>query len=158
LIEKGITITKSLEYSFIIAFAAPIAPLVALTYADKVERKWIIVATAFIIACAGYGFGQFAQPAAIIVCGLAITFANTTLSFAYHAYQSEVFPARIRAQAAGIVYSMSRVGTAFSGFVVAFILRNGGVAAVFALITAAMVIVMFVIAVFGSKTREHTAA
>jgi MFS transporter, putative metabolite:H+ symporter len=158
LIEKGITITKSLEYSFIIAFAAPIAPLLAMFYADKIERKWIIVGAAFVIACAGYGFGEFVQPAAIIACGLAITFANTTLSFAYHAYQTEVFPARIRAQAAGIVYSMSRVGAMFSGFVVAFVLRNGGVTGVFVMITIAMVIVMLVITVFGPKTREQTAA
>jgi hypothetical protein len=35
---------------------------------------------------------------------------------------------------------------------------SGGVAGVFAMITAAMVIVMFVISVFGPKTREQTAA
>lgn len=158
LIEKGITITKSLEYSFIIAFAAPLAPLVAISYADRVERKWIIVATAFVIACAGYGFAEFVQPAAIIACGLAITFANTTLSFAYHAYQTEVFPARIRAQAAGIVYSASRVGAMFSGFIVAFVLRSSGVSGVFATITTAMVIVMLVIGIFGPRTREQVAA
>ncbi|MGY8635485.1 MFS transporter [Bradyrhizobium sp. 14AA] len=158
LIEKGITITKSLEYSFIIAFAAPLAPLIAMTYADKVERKWIIVTTAFVIACAGYGFGEFVLPAAIIACGIAITFANTTLSMAYHTYQTEVFPARIRGQAAGIVYSASRVGAMFSGFIVAAVLRSAGVSGVFATITIAMVIVMVVIAAFGPKTRDRTAA
>lgn len=158
LIEKGITITKSLEYSFIIAFAAPLAPLIGMGYADRVERKWIIVTAAFVIACAGYGFAEFTLPAAIIACGLAITFANTTLSFAYHAYQTEVFPARIRAQAAGLVYSASRVGAMFSGFIVAFVLRSSGVSGVFATITTAMVIVMLVIAVFGPKTRDRVAA
>ncbi|KWV48571.1 MFS transporter [Bradyrhizobium macuxiense] len=158
LIEKGITITKSLQYSFVIAFAAPLAPLVAISYADKVERKWIIVTMAFVIACAGYGFAEFVQPVAIVACGLAITFANTTLSFAYHAYQTEVFPARIRAQAAGIVYSASRVGAMFSGFAVAFVLRNSGVSGVFAAITTAMMIVMLVISIFGPKTREQVAA
>jgi putative MFS transporter len=158
LIEKGINITKSLEYSLIIAFAAPVAPLLAMLYADKIERKWIIVATAFIIACAGFGFGQFIEPLAIIACGLAITLANTTLSFAYHAYQTEVWPARIRAQGAGLVYSMSRIGAMFSGFIVAYVLRNAGVASVFAVITAAMVVVMLVIGICGPKTQHVTAA
>jgi hypothetical protein len=42
LVEKGITVTKSLQYSFIIAFAYPIAPLLAASFADRLERKWII--------------------------------------------------------------------------------------------------------------------
>jgi MFS transporter, putative metabolite:H+ symporter len=33
LIEKGITLTKSLQYAFIIAFAYPIAPLLAASFA-----------------------------------------------------------------------------------------------------------------------------
>ena len=42
LVEKGITVTKSLQYSFIVAFAYPIAPLFAASFADRFERKWII--------------------------------------------------------------------------------------------------------------------
>ncbi|WP_445220108.1 hypothetical protein ACKWRH_08355 [Bradyrhizobium sp. Pa8] len=60
-------------------------------------------------------------------------------------------------QTAGIVYSASRVG-AFSGFIVAFVLRNSGVSGVFATITTAMVIVMLVIGIFGPRTREQVAA
>src|SRR5581483_10078221 len=40
LIEKGINVTKSLQYAFIVAFAYPIAPLLAASFADKFERKW----------------------------------------------------------------------------------------------------------------------
>ncbi|HEX6564548.1 MAG TPA: MFS transporter, partial [Chthoniobacterales bacterium] len=43
MISKGITVTKSLEYSLIIAFANPIAPLIGQLFAEKVERKWQIV-------------------------------------------------------------------------------------------------------------------
>ena len=42
LVEKGITVTKSLQYSFIVAFAYPIAPLLAASFADRFERKWIL--------------------------------------------------------------------------------------------------------------------
>jgi putative MFS transporter len=47
---------------------------------------------------------------------------------------------------------MSRVSATFSGFIVAFILREVGVGGVFGLITAAMVIVA--IAMFGPNVRE----
>jgi MFS transporter, putative metabolite:H+ symporter len=153
LVEKGITVTKSLQYSFIIAFAYPIAPLLAATFADRFERKWIICGAAAAIGVFGMAFSQFAEPALLILCGVLITASNMTLSYAYHAYQTEVFPTSIRARAAGLVYSMSRVSATFSGFIVAFTLREAGVGGVFGLITTAMIIVIIAIAAFGPNVR-----
>jgi MFS transporter, putative metabolite:H+ symporter len=153
LVEKGITVTKSLQYSFIIAFAYPIAPLLAASFADRLERKWIICGAAAAIGAFGMAFSQFAEPALLILCGVLITAANMTMSYAYHAYQTEVFPTSIRARAAGLVYSMSRVAATFSGFIVAFTLREAGVVGVFGLITTAMVVVIVAIATFGPNVR-----
>ncbi|QWG23514.1 MFS transporter [Bradyrhizobium sediminis] len=153
LVQKGITVTKSLQYSFIIAFAYPIAPLLAASFADKFERKWIICGAAAAIGAFGMAFSQFTEPALLILCGVLITASNMTLSYAYHAYQTEVFPTSIRARAAGLVYSMSRVSATFSGFIVAFTLREAGVGGVFGLITAAMVIVIVAMAAFGPNVR-----
>jgi len=153
LVEKGITVTKSLQYSFIIAFAYPIAPLLAASFADKFERKWIICGAAVAIGAFGMAFSQFAEPALLILCGVLITAANMTMSYAYHAYQTEVFPTSIRARAAGLVYSMSRVSATFSGFIVAYTLREAGVGGVFGLITTAMIIVVIAIAAFGPNVR-----
>ena len=44
LIAKGIHITTSLQYAFIIALANPVGPLLAFAIADRIERKWQIVA------------------------------------------------------------------------------------------------------------------
>jgi putative MFS transporter len=153
LVHKGITVTKSLEYSVIIAFAYPIAPLLASSFADRFERKWIICGAAVAIAILGTAFSQFSAPAVLILCGVLITASNMTMSYAYHAYQTEVFPTAIRARAAGLVYSMSRVSATFSGFIVAYVLRQAGVGGVFGLISAAMVIVIVTIAVFGPNVR-----
>jgi putative MFS transporter len=153
LVEKGITVTKSLQYSFIIAFAYPIAPLLAASFADRLERKWIICGAAAAIALFGMAFSQFAEPALLILCGVLITASNMTMSYAYHAYQTEVFPTSIRARASGLVYSMSRVSATFSGFIVAYVLREAGVGGVFGLITAAMVVVIVAIATFGPNVR-----
>jgi putative MFS transporter len=153
LVHKGITVTKSLEYSFIIAFAYPIAPLLAASFADRFERKWIICGAAVAIAVLGAAFSQFSAPAMLILCGVLLTASNMTMSYAYHAYQTEVFPTPVRARAAGLVYSMSRVSATFSGFIVAYVLRQAGVGGVFGLISAAMVIVVVTIAVFGPDVR-----
>ncbi len=153
LVEKGITVTKSLQYSFIVAFAYPIAPLLAASFADKLERKWIICGACVAIIAFGAAFSQFTVPALLILSGVLLTAANMTMSYAYHAYQTEVFPTAIRARASGIVYSMSRVSAMFSGFIVAYMLRAGGVGGVFGLITAAMILVILVIATFGPNVR-----
>ncbi|QOZ22333.1 MFS transporter [Bradyrhizobium sp. CCBAU 51753] len=153
LVEKGINVTKSLQYSFIIAFAYPLAPLLASTFADRFERKWIICGAAAAIAVFGMAFSQFTAPALLIASGVLVTGANMTLSYAYHAYQTEVFPTAIRARAAGLVYSMSRLSATFSGFIVAFMLKEAGVGGVFGLITAAMVIVIVAIGIWGPLVR-----
>jgi Sugar (and other) transporter. len=153
LVEKGITVTKSLQYSFIVAFAYPIAPLLAASFADRFERKWIICGASVAIIVFGMVFSQLTLPALLILCGVLLTAANMTMSYAYHAYQTEVFPTPIRARAAGLVYSMSRVSATFSGFIVAYMLREGGVGGVFGLITTAMVVVIVAIATFGPEVR-----
>jgi putative MFS transporter len=153
LVEKGITVTKSLEYSFIVAFAYPVSPLLAASFADRFERRWIICGACVAIIAFGIAFSQLALPALLILCGVLLTAANTTMSYAYHAYQSEVFPTSIRARASGLVYSMSRISAMFSGFIVAYMLRETGVGGVFGLITAAMVIVIVAMAAFGPDVR-----
>jgi len=153
LVEKGITVTRSLQYSFIVAFAYPIAPLLAASFADKLERKWIICGACAAIIIFGMAFSQLTEPALLILSGVLLTAANMTMSYAYHAYQTEVFPTAIRARAAGLVYSMSRLSAMFSGFIVAYVLREGGVGGVFGLITTAMVIVIVAIALFGPAVR-----
>ena len=153
LVEKGITVTKSLQYSFIVAFAYPISPLLASSFADRFERKWIISGACIAIIAFGSAFSQLTEPALLILCGVLLTAANMTMSYAYHAYQTEVFPTAIRARASGLVYSMSRVSATFSGFIVAFMLREAGVTGVFGLITTAMVIVIITLAAFGPNVR-----
>ena len=153
LVEKGITVTRRLQYSFIVAFAYPIAPLLAASFADKLERKWIICGACAAIIIFGMAFSQLTEPALLILSGVLLTAANMTMSYAYHAYQTEVFPTAIRARAAGLVYSMSRLSAMFSGFIVAYVLRESGVGGVFGLITTAMVIVIVAIALFGPAVR-----
>src|SRR5581483_10910250 len=80
LIAKGIAITSSLQYSFIIAIAAPFGPLAGWTFADKFERKWQIVWSAVGIAAFGLLFAQQRAPVWLIVCGVLLTCANNWMS------------------------------------------------------------------------------
>ncbi|MBV8906368.1 MAG: MFS transporter [Acidobacteriia bacterium] len=153
LIAKGIVVTQSLQYSFIIAIANPVGPLLATLVADKMERKWQIVSAAIGIAVFGLLFAQQEGAGLLIVLGVLITLCNNWLSYAFHNYQAELFPTRIRSRAVGFVYGWSRLSAALSGLVIALFLGIGGVLAVFSFIAFAMVIVVLVIGGFGPRTR-----
>lgn len=153
LIGQGITVTKSLFYSFVIAIALPVGPLLTMLYADKVQRKWLIVGAAFAVVVFGLLFGQLKSAGPLIVLGVLISLAGQTISVCYHAYQSELFPTAVRCRANGIIYSASRAGAMMSGFIIASLLRDVGVAGVFTGITLCMMIVMISIGAFGPKTN-----
>jgi MFS transporter, putative metabolite:H+ symporter len=149
LVSQGIEVTKSLAYTFIIAIAAPIGPLVGVWFADRFERKWQIAFAAIGIAAFGLLFAQQAGAAGVIVFGVLITLCNNWMSFSFHAYQAELYPTRIRAKAVGFVYSWSRFSAIFSGFIIAFFLGRYGTIGVFGFIASAMIIVAIVIGRFG---------
>ena len=153
LAAQGAGFTKSLEYSFIIALASPTLPFLFLLFADKTERKWQIVAAGCGTACFGLLFTLSSHPAWLIFCGIAITTSNTLLSYAFHAYQPELFPTRVRARAVGFVYSFSRLSTVFSSFMIAFFLARLGTPGVFGFIGVAMLVVVLSIGLFGPRTR-----
>ena len=153
LISAGITTTSSLQYSFLIALSAPFGPLLAYRVADRIERKWQIVFTAACIAIFGLLFARQRDPVWLIICGILLTCANNCMSIAFHAYQAELFPTRIRAQAVGFVYSWSRLSAIFTSFLIAFFLRHYGTRGVFAFIAAAMAVVILAIGIFGPRTR-----
>jgi putative MFS transporter len=155
LIAQGITVTRSLEYTLIIAVAAPISPFFAMLVADRLERKFQIAAAAVAVAIFGLLFSQQTTALGVIVFGILITMANNWMSFAFHGYQTELYPTRIRAQAVGFVYSWSRLGAVFSSFVIAFFLRDYGTVGVFIFIAASMAVVAAVVGIGGPRTRLH---
>ncbi|WP_371141423.1 MFS transporter [Burkholderia cepacia] len=155
LAAQGASVTKSLWYAFVIAFAYPVSPFVAGLLADRIERKWLIVASAFGVALFGTAFAMSAQAPFVIAFGLLVTLSNTVLASNGTAYQSEVFPTEIRGRALGFVHSIGRLTGIASSFIVALLLERAGVSAVFVLIGGSMLIVMVSIGVFGPRTNNR---
>jgi putative MFS transporter len=153
LFSEGVSFVHSLQYVFLIAIAAPLGPLLAMQAAERFERKWQIVALAAASAVLGLAFAAMRAPWAIICTGLALTLANNWFSCAFHAYQAELYPTRIRAQAVGFVYAWSRLSAIFVGFWIATILARFGPGAAFAFIAVAMAIAGGAIATAGPLTR-----
>lgn len=153
LLAKGINVTKTLEYTFIIALMYPLFPLISAKLADTIERKWQVCLSCGGIAAFGIAFSTQTSEIPLIIIGAFQTMMNAWLSFSAHNYQAELFPTRMRARAVGFVYSWSRLSAIFTGFVVAWLLGLYGVPAVFVFIAGAMGIVIVVVALWGPRTN-----
>jgi MFS transporter, putative metabolite:H+ symporter len=153
LIAAGIQTTASLQYSFIIAIFAPIGPLLIQPIADQLERKWQIVWSSVCIGAFGLLFARQSQPGWLIVLGVMLTCSTNWMSVAFHAYQAELFPTRVRAQAVGFVYSWSRFSAIFTSLMIGFLLQHFGVGGVFTFIAVAMLAIVLSIGIFGPPTR-----
>ena len=156
LIAQGIAVTQSLQYTFVIALAAPFGPLLGALLADRFERKYLLASVALGVGVFGLFFSQMRVAVLLILFGVLVTLSNNAMSFLYHAYQAEVYPTRIRAMAVGFVYSWSRLSTVFSAFVIAFILGRFGAPGVFAFIAGSMLIAALSILLLGPKVNHRS--
>lgn len=150
--SRGVGFVKSLQYSFVIAILYPLAPLVFVLIADRLERKWQVVIASTCVAVFGLAFSQQSTALRIIAFGGLLAASNLLLSYSYHAYQSELYPTRVRARAIGFVYSFSRLSTVFSSFMIGFFLLRFGTIGVFSFIAFAMLVVVLSVSILGART------
>lgn len=156
LAAQGASVAKSLWYAFVIAFAYPVSPYIAGLLADRIERKWLIVATAIGVVVFGTGFALSGQAPLAIAFGVLITLCNTVMASNATAYQAEVFPTGIRSRALGFVHAFGRLTGIASSFIIALLLEHAGAPAVFVLISASMLIVMLSVGIFGPRTNNRS--
>lgn len=154
LLHRGVSLLHSLEYTLLIALVSPLGPAIAVLTSDKIERKWTIVAMALFIAACGLGFAFWTLPTLIVLSGALVTLCSNWFSALLHAYQSELFPTRMRATGVGFTYSWSRLSASFSSLLIGAVLVRAGVGGVFTLLAAAMIGVALVIGIFGPRTNR----
>lgn len=152
LIERGVHVTQSLAYAFVIAIANPFGPLIGVWFADKLERKTQIIGGLLIMGIVITLFAQASQPWLLIVLGVIFTLASNVMSYAYHGYQAELYPTRVRARAVGFVYSWSRIAAAFAGLAIGILLHHYRVPGVAVFIGASMLVGIAMI-LMGPVTR-----
>jgi putative MFS transporter len=153
--QVGINLAGSLQYAFIVACANPFGPLLAMSFADKIQRKWQLVGAAVCIAVFGLLFSQQSTMKLLILFGVLITLSNNVMSYSFHSYQTELFPTRVRARAVGFTYAFSRISTGFASFIIGFFFAHfNGTTGVFGLIAFSMLVVVLSIGIFGPKTSN----
>ncbi|HZA12739.1 MFS transporter [Mycobacterium sp.] len=152
LVAKGYSIVDSLLFSSMTFVGYPIGSALSLTVVERIERKHLVIGAALGMAAFGVTFGLATSTAAIVVCGFLYTILSNVFSNAYHIYQAEVFPTRLRATATSGTYSLSRLSAGLMPFILLPLLHTHGAGALFSVVAAALVVVALDIAVLGPRT------
>ncbi|WP_206958356.1 MFS transporter [Trinickia acidisoli] len=152
LVSRGVHVTASLAYAFVIALANPFGPMLGVWFADKIERKTQIILSLLTMGIVIVLFSQASSTPLLIALGVLFTLAANVMSYAYHGYQAELYPTRIRARAIGFVYSWSRLAAAFAGLVIGILLHGYGVQGVAAFIGVSM-LVAIAMTLLGPRTQ-----
>lgn len=156
LFKQGFTVVHSLFYTAIIVLMAPIGALCAALFAEKIERKWQLVGTAFLIGLCGMIFANAHRVGVVTVSGALIALGNNWMIAIFHTYAAELFPTRFRARAVGFTFAWSRLSSIFIGYWVADLLAAFGTSGVFAFIGCSMAAIIIAIGVFGPRTNGQS--
>ncbi|HEX5107002.1 MAG TPA: MFS transporter [Vicinamibacterales bacterium] len=152
LASKGYSIVTSLTFTTLTFIGYPIGSALSIPIVERVDRKWLIVASAFLMSVLGIGMGYAASPVAIVTLGFLYTAASNVFSNGLHVFQAEIFPTAVRTTAAGACYGLSRLSSAAMPFVLLPVLRQWGPGPMFVVVGAAMWIVMIDVGWFGPRT------
>ena len=152
LAAKGYSIVTSLTFTTLTFIGYPIGSALSLPLVDRLDRRWLIVGSAFLMSIFGLGLGYASSPIAIVAFGFLYTAVSNAFSNALHIFQVEIFPTFVRATAAGTAYGLSRLSSAAMPFVLVPVLDRWGPGAMFTVIAAALWIAIVDIALFAPST------
>jgi putative MFS transporter len=152
LAAKGFKIVDTLGFTALIYLGYPIGSALSVPIIERFERKHLIVASALTMGALGIVFGFARAPWLIVAAGFLLTSASNVFSNAFHIYQAEIFPTRIRATAVGAAYSLSRLSGAILPFISVSVLDHLGASAVFLGSAGIMVLIAVDVAVLGPRS------
>ena len=156
LAAKGYSIVTSLTFTSLTFIGYPIGSALSLPVVERVDRRWLIVGSAALMAVFGLTLGYASAPSVILASGFLYTATSNIFSNALHIFQVEIFPTFARATAAGTAYGMSRLSSAAMPFVLVPVLDRFGSTAMFGVIAGALAICIVDIAAFAPATTGHS--
>jgi putative MFS transporter len=156
LATKGYSIVTSLTFTTLTFIGYPIGSALSLPVIERVDRKWLIAGSAFLMSVLGIGMGYSTSPVAIVALGFLYTAVSNIFSNGLHIFQVEIFPTSVRATAAGACYGLSRLSSAAMPFVLLPVLDRWGAGAMFTVVAGALWIVILDVALFAPRTTGRS--
>ncbi|KWA35619.1 MFS transporter [Burkholderia multivorans] len=154
--SRGFDVTDSTLFLALSFLGYPLGSLLSIPLLHRIERRTLVIASILSIAAFGLCFAYSNHTVLIVCFGVLTTCASNVFSNAYHVYQAEIFPARVRSTAIGSTYALSRIVSGALPFVLLPVLVRGGAGAMFGTISVALAIVAITLRVLGPLTTRRS--
>ncbi|AOK16658.1 MFS transporter [Burkholderia cepacia] len=154
--SRGFDVTDSTLFIALSFIGYPVGSLLSIPLLNWIERRTLVIASILSIAVFGLCFAYSGQTWLIVGFGFLTTCASNVFSNAYHVYQAEIFPARVRSTAIGSTYALSRIVSGALPFVLLPVLGGYGAGAMFGVISVALGIVAVTLRMLGPLTTRRS--
>lgn len=154
--SRGFDVTDGTLFMALSFLGYPVGSLLSIPLLNWIERRTLVVSAILSIAVFGLGFAYSGNTILIVGFGVLTTCASNVFSNAYHIYQAEIFPARVRSTAIGSTYALSRIVSGSLPFLLLPVLNQYGPGAMFGVISVALLIVAFVVRTLGPLTTRRS--
>lgn len=154
--SRGFDVTDGTLFMALSFLGYPIGSLLSIPLLNWIERRTLVVTSILSIYVFGFGFAYSGNTVLIVAFGVLTTCASNVFSNAYHIYQAEIFPARVRSTAIGSTYALSRIMSGALPFLLLPVLNQYGPGAMFGVISVALLIVAVVVRALGPLTTRRS--
>src|SRR5580692_5660876 len=151
--DRGMTITKSLTYTFGMQLAFPCASVFMMYALERFGRKRTAIAAFVMAGVFAVGFVNATTNALLLVVGFCMIFCVQLAGNSMQIFASEVFPTNARASGFGVAQSAGRLGAAFIIPAILWIQIGYGNGTVFACVAAVLVVAAGTVNLIGPETR-----
>lgn len=156
LVAQGFALVKSFQFTLIMCLAQLPGYFSAAYLVERIGRKRVLTIYFAGTALAAWLFGHAGSTSQVLIYGSLLYFFSLGAWGCVYAYTPEVYPTVARGSGTGWAAAFGRVGAFIAPLVVPLVYKAFGEASgfgyVFALLTAAFLIVAVVVAVFGKET------
>jgi putative MFS transporter len=156
LIQQGITVTRSFDFSLVIYLAQIPGYFTGAWLSDRLDRKRTIAVCLLGGAAAAFCLSQSTTPLTIMVSGALLSFFLNGSIAATYAYTPELFPTWTRTTATGLASAFGRLGSISAPAIIGFASSSLGFAGVFGMTCAVLVAGVVGVLVFGVSTAGHS--
>jgi putative MFS transporter len=151
--ERGMTITKSLTYTFGMTLAFPCASIFMMYALEKFGRKPTAIVSFFMAGLFAIGFVNAGSDTMLLAVGFCMIFFIQLAGNSMQIFASEVFPTNARASGFGFAQGAGRLGTAFIIPAILWIQHSYGIEVVFGCVAAVLLIAAFTVKLLGPEPR-----
>ncbi|MEO3867570.1 MFS transporter [Nonomuraea sp. B12E4] len=156
LVQRGITVTKSFEFSIIIYLAQIPGYFSAAWLSERLDRKNTIAIYLAGSAVSAFWLSQMDSPVAITIAGAVLSFFLNGTYAGVYSYTPEVFPTWVRATGTGLSSAFGRVGSILAPSIIGLSEASLGFGGVFGLTTAVLAAGVICVLVFGLATAGRS--